>query len=47
MRSPSGLFLVASWRTGFSLFLWLGLILVIFFLFQCVKSLILGIKEQG
>jgi len=47
MRGASGVFLVASWRTGFSLFLWLGLILVVFFLFQCIKSLLLGLKEQG
>jgi len=48
MRGASGIFLLASWKSaGFSLFLWLGLILIVFFLFHCIKALLLGIKEQG
>lgn len=43
----SGVFLLASWRVGFSLFLWIATIFLILLIFRCLKSLALAIKDQG
>jgi len=43
----SGVFLLASWRVGFSLFLWIATIFFILLIFKCLKSLALAIKDQG
>jgi len=43
----SGVFLLASWRVGFSLFLWIATIFLILLIFKCLKSLALAIKDQG
>jgi len=43
----SGVFLLASWRVGFSLFLWISTIFFILLIFKCLKSLALAIKDQG
>jgi len=43
----SGVFLLASWRVGFSLFLWIATIFLILLILKCLKSLALAIKDQG
>jgi len=43
----SGVFLLASWRVGFSLFLWIATIFFILLIFKCLKSLAIAIKDQG
>lgn len=43
----SGVFFLASWRVGFSLFLWITTIFLIIIIFRCLKSLALAIKDQG
>lgn len=43
----SGVFLLASWRLGFTLFLWIATIFFILLIFKCLKSLALALKDQG
>ena len=43
----TGIFLLASWRIGFSIFVWLGTVLFLFLLWQCLKSFLQAVKDQG
>jgi len=43
----SGIFLLASWRLGFTLFLWITTIFFLLLVFKCLKSLALALKDQG
>ena len=43
----SGIFLLASWRLGFTLFLWITTIFFLLLIFKCLKSLALALKDQG
>ena len=43
----SGIFLLASWRIGFSIFIWIGSVLFLFLLWQCLKSFLQAVKDQG
>lgn len=43
----SGIFLLASWRLGFTLFLWVTTIFFLLLVFKCLKSLVLALKDQG
>ena len=45
--AASGVFLLASWRVGFSLFLWIATVFLFFLIFRCLKSLVVAIKDQG
>ena len=44
---PSGIFLLASWRLGFTLFLWITTIFLLLLVVKCLKSLALALKNQG
>ena len=43
----SGIFFLASWRIGFSIFVWIGSVLFLFLLWQCLKSFLQAVKDQG
>ena len=47
MRGGSGILFLASWRIGFSIFVWIGSVLFLFLLWQCLKSFLQAVKDQG